>query len=170
MKEVELYAPMVRGAAGVGIKMFHPQEGAAKAPCDLVGVAPLHALADDDYTVDYILWHPPAHRNDVGVAIAIEVKQIDRHPGRPGEVLPWGLFASHQKTWLREFAEAGAISLAVIWYAPARELIAYILKPGAGFAEGTFCAEIPHTTLQKLTTPDRFVGWNTVISLWANNR
>lgn len=150
MREADLYAPMIAGAAEDGWVLFHPQEGSAKAPFDLCGVAP-HVLI--------------LRMRKFGIGVAAEVKLVDKLPGR-GKPLPWRLFATHQRTWLEAFAGAGGAAFAVLTERgdPFRTIV-YVLRPG----QFDISVNVMHSTELKFEhKPDRLVGWRDAILLWAS--
>jgi len=146
MREAELYAPMVRGAADEGWVLFHPQEGAAKAPFDLCGVV----------TAYVTFGGRDAAMRAVGVAVACEVKLVDRQP-REGE-FPWRLLEAHQRTWIETYAGAGSVSLVALC-GPAHDMVVYVVGPGP--------VVVGSAPLEWRRLPDRFTGWGTILSLWA---
>jgi len=163
MREADLYAPIIRGAHKVGVTLWHPQESSGKAPFDLAGIVSmtqsLVPKSKDEPTVMAF-----------GLAVAAEVKLVKAPPRIEGEPIPWRDFRPHQVTYLKEYAKAGGLSLAMIYYEAVADLVCYVLK-----GEEDFLLDLPstclrHTHMKSVSGVEPlpyYEGWERIALLWA---
>lgn len=91
MNESDQYGPLWKGANAFGWRLFRIADGSVgKKPADIAGVAP------------------------GGRGVLIEVKTIkqttNRLPQGGTARVDWSLYATHQRAWLAQYAEAGALA------------------------------------------------------------
>lgn len=134
MKEAELYAPIISGMMSEGLRAFKIADGSAgKKPFDICGT-----IAG-------------------GRALGVEVKATDApSQGREAIGPDWTTFETHQIAWLRSFAKAGALALAVVYSKTDRVMNVWVVRHGNDMCKRD-------ADYQLLRKDGLFVGWTALI-------
>lgn len=100
MTESDHYGALWKGANAERWSLFRMADGSVgKKPADIAGCSP------------------------EGIGVLIEVKLIKNTRPSVGPSLPhWDMYATHQKAWLRKYAEAHAIAIAAEYDVSRREM------------------------------------------------
>lgn len=133
MNEREVQGALVKGANLEGWRLFKIVDGAiGKRPFDISGVF-----------------------GPYGIALEVKSKA-----GSWDSVaaLPWADFAPHQVSWLRAYAEAGAIALVAIHDTDTDGVKIYVLTPSE-FSLSKSRTDIPHVWLSLNRKDGLYHGW-----------
>jgi hypothetical protein len=116
MREHDLYLPIIAHAQTEGVRLWRVNDCPAmgKAPFDLTGVGP-----------------PTLGRTCGAIAVAAEVKVVRGREGvRPDDCyLLTSDFEAQQVGWLRVYAEAGALAVAMVYFEDAKRMFYARLEP-----------------------------------------
>lgn len=178
MREGDLYKPMIDGAAAEGWTLFHPQEGAQKAPFDLCGIVKRqpyiiqsigrggssYVTMDEAYirSQENGVQVPVDPSFCFGQAVAIEVKKVDG-PWSPTATVPWSALLTHQVWWLKCYAGAGGLALVAIWYDSAKKMNMHLVRH-----DGTEHPLVHVMEMAKRPDGQVLTGWDGILPLWGH--
>lgn len=104
MTEHTQYSPLILGANEDGMALHRIHDGGGKNPFDIGGICAC------------------------GLGVAIEVKIVHDKIPTTDEPVHWGRFESQQITWLRKYAQKGALAFAAVYYSEPRAM--HVTKVG----------------------------------------